>query len=67
MNSHNTVYKTSEKLLEDKVTIFQKTIHSKKFVYTMHAPNEKDAMTSRCLDRKEVRHTIWRVHSTGPA
>ena len=29
--------------------------------------NEKDAMTSRCLDRKEVRHAIWRVHSTGPA
>ena len=24
-------------------------------------------MTSRCLDRKEVRHAIWRVHSTGPA
>ena len=33
----------------------------------VHAPNEKDAMTSRCLDRKEVRHAIWRVHSTGPA
>ena len=32
-----------------------------------HAPNEKDAMTSRCLDRKEVRHATWRVHSTGPA
>ena len=29
--------------------------------------NEKDAMTSLCLDRKEVRHAIWRVHSTGPA
>ena len=29
--------------------------------------NEKDAMTSRCLDRKEVRHATWRVHSTGPA
>ena len=67
MNSHNNVYITSEILLEDKVTIFQKTIHSKNSVYTMHAPNEKDAMTSRCLDRKEVRHAIWRVHSTGPA
>ena len=33
----------------------------------VHAPNEKDAMTSLCLDRKEVRHAIWRVHSTGPA
>ena len=29
--------------------------------------NEKDAMTSRCLGRKDVRHAIWRVHSTGPA
>ena len=28
--------------------------------------NEKDAMTSRCLDKKEVRHAIWRVHSIGP-
>ena len=27
--------------------------------------NEKDAMTSGCLDRKEVRGTIWGVHSTG--
>ena len=26
--------------------------------------NEKDAMTSGCLDRKEVRGTIWGVHST---
>ena len=25
--------------------------------------NEKDAMTSRCLDSKEVRGAIWRVHS----
>ena len=24
--------------------------------------NEKDAMTSCCLDRKEVRGVIWRVH-----
>ena len=39
----------------------------KKFVYTAHAPNEKDAMTSLCLDRKEVLHATWRVHSTGPA
>ena len=29
--------------------------------------NEKDAMTSRCLDRKEVRHATWRTHAgTGP-
>ena len=27
--------------------------------------NEKDAMTSRCLDRKEVPCATWRVHSTG--
>ena len=27
--------------------------------------NEKDAMTSGCLDRKEVRGAIWGVHSTG--
>ena len=26
---------------------------------------EKDAMTSGCLDRKEVRGAIWGVHSTG--
>ena len=25
--------------------------------------NEKDAMTSRCLDRKEVWCATWRVHS----
>ena len=24
--------------------------------------NEKDDMTSRCLDRKEVRGAIWGVH-----
>ena len=27
--------------------------------------NEKDAMTSTCLDRKEVRDAISRMHSTG--
>ena len=27
-------------------------------------PKEKDAMTSGCLDRKEVRGAIWGVHST---
>ena len=27
--------------------------------------NEKDAMTSVCLDRKEVRGAIWGMHSTG--
>ena len=27
--------------------------------------NEKDAMTSDCLDRKEVQGAIWVVHSTG--
>ena len=27
--------------------------------------NEKDAMTSSCLDRKEVRGAIWGVYSTG--
>ena len=36
----------------------------KKHVCTVHVPNEKDAMTSGCLDRKEVRGTIWGVHST---
>ena len=46
---------------------FQKTFSLKNFVYTIHVPNEKDAMTSRCLDRKEVWHATWRVHSTGPA
>ena len=35
-----------------------------KHVCTVHAPNEKDAMTSGCLDRKEVRGAIWGVHST---
>ena len=28
----------------------------------MSLDNEKDALTSHCLDRKEVRHAIWRVH-----
>ena len=36
-----------------------------KHVCTVHAPNEKDAMKSGCLDRKEVRGAIWAVHSTG--
>ena len=27
--------------------------------------NEKDAMMSLCLDRKEVHGAIWGVHSTG--
>ena len=36
-----------------------------KSLCTAHTPNEKDAMTSRCLDRKEVRRATWRVHSTG--
>ena len=35
-----------------------------KQVCTVHAPNEKDPMTSGCLDRKEVRGAIWGVHST---
>ena len=30
----------------------QKIRLSRKGVFTLHAPNEKDAMTSRCLDRK---------------
>ena len=33
----------------------------------MGLDNEKDAMTSRCLDRKEVLHATCRVHSAGPA
>ena len=28
-------------------------------------PNEKDVLTSGCLDRKEVRGAIWGVPSTG--
>ena len=36
----------------------------RKPVCIVHAPNEKDAMTSSCLDRKEVRGAIWGVHST---
>ena len=27
--------------------------------------NEKDAITSLCLDRKEVRGAIWGIHSIG--
>ena len=27
--------------------------------------NEKDGMTSTCLDRKEVRGAIWRIRATG--
>ena len=26
--------------------------------------NKKDALTSACLDRKEVRGAVWGVHST---
>ena len=40
---------------------------TQKSVSTDEAPNEKDAMTSRCLDRKEVRCATWQMHSTGPA
>ena len=29
---------------------------SRKHVFTLHAANEKDAMTSRCLDRKRKYH-----------
>ena len=29
--------------------------------------NDKDAIASLCLDRKEVRCATWRVHSTTPA
>ena len=60
MNSHNNVYITSETLPEDKLTKFQKQFTVKNSVYTMHAPNEKDAMTSRCLDRKEVQCPIFK-------
>ena len=38
---------------------------TKNSVCTEHAPNEKDAMMSPCLDRKEERCTTWRVHKTG--
>ena len=37
----------------------------KKHVCIVHAPNEKDAMASGCLDRKEVQGAIWGVQSTG--
>ena len=30
-------------------------------VYLLSLDNEKDAMTSGCLDSKEVRHATWRV------
>ena len=36
----------------------------KKHVRTVHATNVKDAMTSGCLDRKDVQGAIWGVHST---
>ena len=45
-------------------TFLQTLEMMKKHVRTVHAPNEKDAMTSGCLDRKEVRGAIWGVHST---
>ena len=34
-----------------------------KILMHKHVPNEKDAMTSCCLDRKEVRCANLRVHS----
>ena len=50
MNSHNNVYITSETLLEDKVTIFKKTIYCKKLrVHNAHAKRKRcyDVMLSR--------------------
>ena len=34
----------------------------KKHVHTHVRQTKKDAMTSRCLDRKEVRHATLRAH-----
>ena len=42
-----------------------KTLDMLKTRLTVHTPNEKDAMTSLCLDRKEVRCATLRVYSTG--
>ena len=47
--------------------IFHKNLLTQKCVCTVHAPSEKDAMMSRCLDKMEVRCGTWRVHSTRPA
>ena len=42
----------------------KKSVDCRNYVCTVHMPNEKDAMTSGCLDRKEVRGAIRGVHST---
>ena len=34
--------------------VYHLNLHTRKLVCTVHILNEKDAMTSRCLDRKEV-------------
>ena len=38
-----------------------------KHVHNLHAPNEKDAMTSRCLERKYNAPPGKRTFQTGPA
>ena len=41
---------------------------TQKSVCTVHAPNEKHAMTSRCLDRKyDMRHLVNAQYWTGLA
>ena len=63
MYSHNKVNNTLKAKLKSLIVYFQILNLTKYSVYTMHAQNEKDAMTSRCLDRKEVRCATWQVHN----
>ena len=59
------VTQSSKKLKYPQMSHFQ--ISHKKSVCTVQVPNEKDAMTSSCQDRKEVGCATWRMHSTRPA
>ena len=62
---HTTIF-TNMVENSSKSTIFLKTSGDCwKHICTVHAPNEKDVMTSSCLDRKEVPRSICGVHSTG--
>ena len=62
MDEEHKIYKFAN------ISTFLQTSRSlQKHVYTVHAPHEKDAMMSRCLDWKEV-HTIrpvLPVYNTG--
>ena len=44
---------------------FKNSVDVAKHVCIVHVPNEKNDMTSCCLDRKQIPCATWRAHSTG--